>query len=150
LNAALLRRAIGPRYATLTYATLAPDGRLRYSNAGHNPPLLLTANGITALTEGGPILGLFDDAQFPEASLTLAPGDTLLSFSDGLTDAVSPDGSDFGMDRLLTVAAENRTSEPAALLAQLLHTIEVFVGGAPPNDDVTVAVTRYTGPPQSC
>ncbi len=150
LNAALLRRAIGPRYATLTYATLTPDGRLTYSNAGHNPPLLLTAAGITTLTEGGPILGLFENAQFPEASISLEPGDTLISFSDGLTDAMAPDGSDFGMERLLTVAADHRTSEPAALLGRLLATIAEFVGGAAPNDDVTVAVTRYQRPPQSC
>jgi sigma-B regulation protein RsbU (phosphoserine phosphatase) len=143
LNTALCRRGIEPRFATLTYATLAADGRLTYSNAGHHPPLLLTATGVTGLTEGGPMLGVFDDAEFPEASIDLEAGDTLIAFSDGVTDAVAPDGSDFGMDRLLAVAAAHRADPPQALLARLLGTVQDFVGPAPPNDDVTVAVARY-------
>jgi steroid delta-isomerase-like uncharacterized protein len=143
LNTALCRRGIEPRFATLTYATIAPDGRLTYSNAGHHPPMLLTADGVTRLTEGGPMLGVFDDALFPEASVDLAFGDTLIAFSDGVTDAVAPDGSDFGMDRLLGVADAHRADSPAALLAHLLGTVQDFVGPAPPIDDVTVAVARY-------
>jgi steroid delta-isomerase-like uncharacterized protein len=143
LNLALCRRGIEPRFATLTYVTLAPDGRLAYSNAGHHPPLVLTRAGASHLTEGGPMLGVFDDASFPEASTTLAPGDTLIAFSDGVTEAVAPDGSDFGMDRLLSVAFANRTDPPDRLMARLLATVEEFVGPVPPQDDVTVAVARY-------
>jgi sigma-B regulation protein RsbU (phosphoserine phosphatase) len=89
------------------------------------------------------MLGVFDDALFPEASVDLAFGDTLIAFSDGVTDAVAPDGSDFGMDRLLGVADAHRADSPAALLAHLLGTVQDFVGPAPPIDDVTVAVARY-------
>ena len=143
LNTALCRRGIEPRFATLTYATLAPDGRLTYSNAGHQPPLLLTSEGVARLTEGGPMLGVFEEATFPEATLQLKSGDTLVAFSDGVTDAVAPDGSDFGMDRLLAVAAAHLADSPPDLMAQLLRTVQDFVGPAPPNDDVTVAVARY-------
>jgi len=143
LNAALCRRGIEPRFATLTYATIAPSGRLTYANAGHHPPLLLASTGVTRLTEGGPMLGLFQDAVFPEAALDLKTGDTLVAFSDGITDAVAPDGSDFGMDRLIAVAAAHGGDRPPTLLGHLLDTVEEFVGPTPPNDDVTVAVVRY-------
>lgn len=143
LNVALCRRGIEPRYATLTYATLAPDGTLAYANAGHQPPLLLSAAGVTRLVEGGPMLGLFEDARFPQAVVTLAPGDTLVAFSDGITDAVAPDGSDFGMERLLSVAAAHRRERPPQLLGRLLETVTAFAGPIPPNDDVTAAVVRY-------
>jgi sigma-B regulation protein RsbU (phosphoserine phosphatase) len=86
---------------------------------------------------------VFDDAAFPESSIDVAPGDTLIMFSDGVTDAVAPDGSDFGMDRLLAVAANHRADTPKTLMARLLGTVQDFVGPAPPIDDVTVAVTRY-------
>jgi steroid delta-isomerase-like uncharacterized protein len=143
LNVALCRRGIEPRYATLTYITLAPDGHLSYANAGHQPPLLLTSNRIERLLEGGPMLGIFENATFPEAGAALSPGDTVVAFSDGITDAVAPDGRDFGMERLLHVAGTHRDERPPALLARLLETVETFVGETPPNDDVTAAVVRY-------
>jgi steroid delta-isomerase-like uncharacterized protein len=96
VNRALCRRGIEPRFATLAYAVLEPDGRLTYSNAGHHPPLLLAQSGVTRLTAGGPMLGVFDDAVFPQASLTLEPGEGIVAFSDGVTDAPAPDGDDFG------------------------------------------------------
>ena len=89
------------------------------------------------------MLGLFEDATFPEATADLSAGDTLVAFSDGITDALAPDGSDFGMERLLHVAGTHRDARPQAVLARLLQTVETFVGTTPPNDDVTVAVVRY-------
>ncbi len=143
LNVALCGRGIDPRFATLVYGTLSADGRFTYSNAGHNPPLLLSTAGVTWLTEGGPMLGAFGDAAFPQAVVPLAPGDTIVAFSDGVTDALAPDGSDFGMERLLATAAAHRTDTPARLLESLLATVKEFCGPVPPTDDVTVAVVRY-------
>ena len=98
---------------------------------------------MTVLTEGGPLLGAFDEAEFPEASIALVPGDTLIAFSDGVIDAVAPDGGDFGMERLLAAAMDSRVESPHELMTRLLATVQDFVGPAPPNDDVTVAVARY-------
>ena len=143
VNQTLCRRGIEPRFATLAYGMLAPDGRLTYSNAGHNPPLLLTASGTKRLTEGGPMLGVFPDASFPEETIMLSPGDSVVVFSDGVTDALAPDGDDFGIDRLLECAASYRLARPADLLSHLFATVKDFVGSAPPSDDVTIAVIRY-------
>lgn len=145
VNRALCRRGIEPRFATLAYAVLSPDGRLTYSNAGHNPPLLLSRTGVTRLTAGGPMLGVFEDAVFPQATLTLEPGDGLVTFSDGVTDAVAPDGDDFGTDRLMASAADARFSPPREILARLFETVHEFCGTAPPVDDVTMAVLRFAG-----
>jgi steroid delta-isomerase-like uncharacterized protein len=144
VNRALCRRGIEPRFATLAYAVLSPDGRLTYSNAGHNPPLLLTASGVERLTIGGPMLGVFDDAEFPQATLTIDAGDSLVMFSDGVTDAIAPDGGDFGMDRLVACARAAHASTPADVLARLVDTVRDFCGPAPLVDDVTIAVATLT------
>jgi sigma-B regulation protein RsbU (phosphoserine phosphatase) len=149
VNRALCRRGIEPRFATLAYAVLSPDGRLTYSNAGHNPPLLLTAAGIERLTVGGPMLGVFDDAEFPQATLTIGAGDSLVMFSDGVTDAIAPDGGDFGMDRLMTCARAAHASAPADILTRLLDTVRDFCGPVPPVDDVTIAVAALRRGAQS-
>ena len=143
VNQVLCRRGIEPRFATLAYGVLTPDGRLTHANAGHNPPLLLARSGVSRLTAGGPMLGVFPDAAFPEESVVLAPGDSLVTFSDGVTDALAPDGDDFGIDRLLQSAAAHRGDRPARLLAGLFATVKEFCGSAPPSDDVTMAVMRY-------
>jgi sigma-B regulation protein RsbU (phosphoserine phosphatase) len=145
VNRALYRRGIEPRFATLAYAVLTPDGRLTYSNAGHNPPLLLTQSGVARLTVGGPMLGVFERAEFPQATHQLEPGDGLVAFSDGVTDAVAANGDDFGTERLIASAAQTRSSGPDQILAGLFETVREFCGSTAPVDDVTMAVLRFTG-----
>jgi len=91
------------------------------------------------------MLGVFENADFPQATVTLAPGDSLVAFSDGVTDAVAPDGDDFGTERLVAGAAEAWTSAPAEILARLFEIVRGFCGPVPPDDDVTMAVLRFTG-----
>lgn len=143
VNRALCQRGIEPRFATLAYAVLSRDGRLTYSNAGHNPPLLLSAAGVTRLTAGGPMLGVFEDAEFPQETIRLERGDGIIAFSDGVTDAVAPDGDDFGTERLVDRARAARLAPPRQILEELFATIREFVGTAPPTDDVTIAVVKF-------
>lgn len=146
LNRALHARGVQPKYATLVYGVLTPGGTFTYSNAGHQPPLLVTAGGATLLDVGGPILGVFEAASFPEASVLLAPGDRVVAFSDGVTDATAPSGMEFGMSRLLETVAAGRTAGTAeALLASLLGSVQRFSGTLPATDDVTIAVVEYRG-----
>jgi steroid delta-isomerase-like uncharacterized protein len=143
LNQALCGRGIEPRYATIVYAVIYPDGRLTCSNAGHHPPLLLSGGRVHRLTTGGPLLGVFEQADFPEETWALAPGDSLVAFSDGVTDAVAPDGDDFGLERLIQTADQSRDMDPHTLLDRLIGTVREFCGPVPPTDDVTIAVARY-------
>jgi serine phosphatase RsbU (regulator of sigma subunit) len=143
INRRLLARDLGAKYATLVYAVLLASGRLIYCNAGHNPPVLLTAGGAERLTIGGPILGGFADATFTDGCLQLDAGDTLVMFTDGVTEARNAAGDEFGEDGLLARVAAGLGLEPAAVVERVLAGVRDFCATTEQYDDVTVAVTRF-------
>ena len=145
LNRALFRRGVEPRYATFFYGVLDPDGRFTYSNAGHPPPLLIDASDVRPLTEGGSVLGVFEPTTYPTATVQLAPGDTVVCYSDGVTDAESPDGEPFGQDRMIAAAHSFGRGSPDALVEHLLSALRSFSATTSPGDDATMAVLRYGG-----
>lgn len=145
LNHGLCRRGIQGRFLTAFYGILHRDGSLVYANAGHNGPLLITATGVRRLETGGMILGLFEQASFEEEMLTLAPGDVIVAFSDGVSEAMNEAGEEYWDDRLVAAVAATRDRSPQALLAALLADVRSFCGRATPNDDVTMVVVRYEG-----
>jgi serine phosphatase RsbU (regulator of sigma subunit)/pSer/pThr/pTyr-binding forkhead associated (FHA) protein len=148
VNRALIRRAIQSRFATVMYGMLAPDGRLVYSNAGHNPPILIGRTGMRRLEVGGLILGLFPHATYEEDTIQLENGDTLVVFSDGVTEALNAAEEEFGEERLLACVDEHRACAPEAILAEILASVRTFAASAVQNDDVTALVLRYrTGAP---
>ena len=143
INRTLVRRAIQARFVTVMYGVLDADGRLTYCNAGHNPPILIGRNGVRRLDTGGLILGLFPQASYDEETLQLEDGDTLVVFSDGVTEALNAAGDEFGEERLLPCVDEQRSSAPGVLLDRILATVKTFASGAAQNDDVTALVLRY-------
>jgi sigma-B regulation protein RsbU (phosphoserine phosphatase) len=147
INEGLLRRSTQSRFVTLVYGRLAPDGRLTYSNGGHNPPMLVRADGVQRLETGGTILGLFPHATHAEETLTLAPGETLVVFSDGVTEALSAAGEEFGETRVLACLETHRQQPPAELLDALLAAVRAFSVGASQHDDVTALILRYQPDP---
>src|SRR5437764_5243454 len=120
LNLGLFRRAIESRFLTSFYGMLAPDGSLTYCNAGHNAPLLVSKTGIRRLETGGVVLGLFDSAQFEEETVRLEPGDLIVLFSDGVTEAMNPESEEFTDDRLIACANAHRGEPPQQVLDALL------------------------------
>ncbi len=144
VNKALLRRAIESRFATLVYGLLSPDGSLTTSNAGHNPTFLFRGDGrLERLDKGGLMVGAFDFAAYEEDRAALRPGDTLVLYSDGATDATSPSGEQFGEERFLAALATAHRETPDDLVARLVREIGAFADGEPPADDVTLLVVRY-------
>ena len=143
INRTLVRRAIQARFVTVMYGVLDADGRLTYCNAGHNPPVLVGRNGVRRLDTGGLILGLFPQATYEEETLQLEEGDTLVVFSDGVTEALNAAGDEFGEERLLPCVDEHRGSPTGVLLDRILATVKAFAAGAAQNDDVTALVLRY-------
>jgi sigma-B regulation protein RsbU (phosphoserine phosphatase) len=143
VNLALYKRGIESRFVTLMYGSLEPDGRLTYCNAGHNPPLVVGAGGVRRLEVGGPIVGLFPTAVFQEETVVLAPGDWLIVFSDGVSEAMSVSGEEYGEERILAVAAKQTSVAPSDLLQAIFADVRVFTKGAAQSDDITALVLRY-------
>ena len=88
------------------------------------------------------MLGVFEDATFPSDTLELAPGDSLIFYSDGVTDALAPDGRELGLDRLIAAIAAHATARPTALVSGVLSVVRQFVGSAASVDDATIAVLK--------
>ncbi len=145
VNIALIRRAIESRFATALYAVIGSKGELTYCNAGHNPPMVFGKNGVERLEKGGLILGLFEHATFEEGTATLYPGDLLVAFSDGVTEALSTEGEEYGEQRLLDCVQANREKSVAELLDSIFASVREFTAGAVQSDDVTALVLRYDG-----
>jgi len=121
----------------------ATSGKVVFTNAGHNPPLVVRAKGgYQALEGGGMILGILPMAQYQESEIILEQGDVLVLFSDGVTEAVDPEDHDFGEERLAKLVASMR-DRPAAEIVQEVHrAVHAFTQGAPPADDITVVIAR--------
>ena len=118
-------------------------GELVFTNAGHNPPVLVRAKGgFELLAGGGMILGILPMAEYTEVRAKMEPGDTLVLFSDGVTEAVNPSDEDFGEQRLAELVASLR-GRPAREIVEAVHAeVARFTQGAPPADDITVVVAR--------
>ncbi len=145
LNQSLVRRGIPGRFLTAFYAILAADGSLLFSNAGHNAPLLVSPTGVRRLETGGTVLGLFEHATFEEESVALAPGDVIVAFSDGVSEAMNEAAEEYTDERLIAAVHANRGRPPEELLEALLADVHRFCGRATPSDDVTMVVVRYEG-----
>jgi phosphoserine phosphatase RsbU/P len=121
-------------------------GELVFANAGHNPPLLLRADSrVEWLDAGGCPLGIIPMMKYDEARERLGPGDVLVVFSDGVTDAMNPQGNEFGEARLAEVVSEHRAESSAEILDAVNHAITNWTAGTPLPDDLTLLVARRTG-----
>jgi sigma-B regulation protein RsbU (phosphoserine phosphatase) len=145
LNHGLFRRAIESRFLTTFYGMLSPAGALTYCNAGHNPPLLVSPSGIRRLETGGVVLGLFDHAAFDQDTVVLRPGDYLVAFSDGVTEALNPAGEEFTDERLVETVKAHQGKPPQEVLDALLAEVRTFCADATQSDDVTVVMVRFNG-----
>ena len=143
VNLALYRRGIESRFVTLMYGALYPDGRLQYCNAGHNPPLVVGPTDFRRLECGGPIVGLFEGASYEEETVSLTTGDWLIVYSDGVSEALSAEGEEYGESRILAVVRKNIDMEPQALLDSLFADVRDFARGAAQSDDITAMVLRF-------
>jgi serine phosphatase RsbU (regulator of sigma subunit)/pSer/pThr/pTyr-binding forkhead associated (FHA) protein len=132
------------RYVTAFIAALDPgSGRLSYTNAGHNAGLLFRADGsVQRLEANGTPLGLFPVVEYERVETTLARGELLLLYTDGITEASNPGGEEFGLERLQSTVARY-TREPLVAIAVAIETaVEVFADGTPFGDDRTMVLLR--------
>ncbi len=110
---------------------------------GHNPPILVRASGEAQMLEGGgPVLGVLSMAPYSEQSANLAPGDLLVLYSDGVTEANNPNYDEFGEERFVRVLSENRTRPAREIVDAVTAALKEFTAGAPQADDITLLVAK--------
>lgn len=143
INQFIVERTSPERYATFFVGLIAPDGKMSYVNAGHNPALLLRGEETLRLSGGGLPLGLFPDREYELQECQLQPGDFLACFSDGVTEANDPNENEFGEDRLIEVVRGQATEPARAVSRKVLDAIESFAAGAAQHDDLTLMLLRY-------
>jgi len=132
-------------FVTLVYALFNPDtGSLTYSIAGHDPPLLVDAGGtVTELPmTKGVALGIAPDVVYTQETVTLAPGDTVILFTDGVTEAMNPDNQQFEMKRLSEVFEGSPPVSASEANTAVFERVREFAGDAPQSDDITCLVLR--------
>jgi len=142
----LLHEALASnRYATFFYGQYDPESRLlTYVNAGHNPPMLFhPCDGVcqvSRLEASGTVVGLLDDAAYRQTSLAIAPGDMLIAFTDGVSEAMNSAEEEWGEERLIQTVQECVGLPPAEAIARIMRAADSFVAGARQNDDMTLVV----------
>jgi len=130
-------------FVTLVYGVLDPTRRtFTYVNAGHNPPLLYTDQAFTMLPAGGPALGVLKDSPWQQHELILHPGDTLLLYTDGVTEATNKARQQLGSGQLRACLQEGRSWSAQTLLDAVLAEVARFMDGTPLADDLTLMVVR--------
>ena len=138
----------GNRFLTLVTATVAADGRMRIANAGHCEPILLRADGkVETLPAQGPVLGILAKATWGVREVMLAPGDTLLLYSDGVSESAAPDGSEFDVEGISQALVRHARRPLAEQVAGVLDGAAAFRAGRAPADDVTMLALRYRESP---
>jgi sigma-B regulation protein RsbU (phosphoserine phosphatase) len=135
----------GNRHATLACGRAASDGRVEIANAGHNPALHVSEQGIFSVPAGGLPLGLFCGSPYTTSVLHMAAGDTLLLYTDGISEARNRAGEEFGAERLARAALARRTAPALELIQGCLDDLAAFRAGVPAHDDMTLLALRRAG-----
>lgn len=144
VNRLLCRNIASGKFVTFCYAVIDTSARaISFANAGHFPPVLMRANGrIERLAPTGLVLGIASDWSYDTSGVTIAAGDRLVCFTDGITEALSPSGDDFGDDRLIETMRAHRTGTADALASAIAGAVARWTGGGT-QDDATLIVVAF-------
>ena len=132
-------------FVTMFYAELdCRSGRLLYSSAGHNPPILLRNGTIKQLELGGTPLALFEDADYELHEVGLVTSDTVVMYTDGVTEALNDQWEQFGTERLEAVVKQHSKASSEELAEHILEAVRQFTSGVAQSDDITLLILRRT------
>ena len=130
-------------FVTAVYGALNPvTGEFVYANAGHNPPLWLHAGAVEKLTRTGVALGVVEFAEMTERCITIAPGDLLMFYTDGITEAFSAEGEVYGEERLIDVLERVVLEPSAGIIDQIDKEVNMFIKDYPVSDDITLIALK--------
>jgi sigma-B regulation protein RsbU (phosphoserine phosphatase) len=147
INRLVYEASSSNRYATFFYGQYDPaEGRFDYVNAGHNPPMLFRGAGenatVSRLEANGTVIGLLESAHYEQGSVRLSPGDVLIAFTDGISEAMNLDDEEWGEDRLIEAVRNCQVLSAQQLLECIFDAATRFAGTAPQHDDMTLVVVR--------
>ena len=118
-------------------------GKVAFANAGHNPPIVVRTSGeVEMLDGGGPVLGVLAIAPYSEQQAQLGPGDLLVVYSDGVTEAANMAEEEYGEERLIEVLKRRRTDSSDTIVSAVMESVNRFTSGAPQADDITLVVAK--------
>jgi serine phosphatase RsbU (regulator of sigma subunit) len=145
-NDHLFRNTSLERFSTLFLGILDPaSSELNYSNAGHNLPFIVRASGdVTRLEMGNLVLGVEEEVEYSEYLVKLDPGDTLVVFSDGISEAINPEEEEFGDETLPEIVMNNKNLTAMQLIDKVIGDVFDHAGKAPQRDDMTMVVIKRT------
>jgi sigma-B regulation protein RsbU (phosphoserine phosphatase) len=144
-NELILKDSHADFFISAIYIVLDPEsGRMQYANAGHSRPLLLQSHSgkVIELRSDGIILGALEEVIIEEKEYVVAPGDTLLLFTDGISEASDAEGNLFGKERLEKLLIDNYRQPAESIAEAVLQVLDEFVGRTPQSDDLTIMVLR--------
>jgi sigma-B regulation protein RsbU (phosphoserine phosphatase) len=143
-NRLLYESTAAEKYATVFYGILDTEShRFRYCNGGHEHPLLVAPSGkVVELVTGGVALGLLESFPYEEAEVSFMPGGLLVMYSDGVTEAMTASGEQFGRAKLEGVVAEERSATLQGLGEKIVGAVRAHAGAAPQSDDITLVAVR--------
>lgn len=143
VNRLVYEASASNRYATFFFAAFDPLTRkLDCVNAGHNPPVLLRNGQVIRLETGGPVVGLLPFAPYVEQTLTLEPGDLLVLYTDGISEAMTTADDEWGEERMIAAASAVRKLPAEEILRTLFAAADAFTAGAPQHDDMTLLILK--------
>jgi sigma-B regulation protein RsbU (phosphoserine phosphatase) len=143
-NRMLIENKISSHYATMVCGRAGTDGRIELGNAGHCPPLVLRSGGAEEVSGSGLPIGLFGGRSYTVSEVTLDPGETLVLYTDGLTEAADPSGAEFGAERLRALLEGRHADDSRATAEAVLDEAARHRAGTPPFDDITLLLLRRT------
>lgn len=144
-NRYLIDNKISSHYATMVCGRARPDGQVELSNAGHPKPLAVRQQGVEEVPSSGLPIGLFGGRTYTVSRMSLAPGEALFLYTDGLTEASGAEGMEYGMERLSHVLGEHAGGTPGALVAACMRDVAAYRSDEGRFDDLTIVVVRRAG-----
>ncbi len=142
-NRIFAESTLANQYATLILGKMNPNGEIEMCNAGHLPPIIVGGERSVELDSTGLPLGMFSDSSFVSSGVKLISGETLLLFTDGVTEANDAAGAEFGTDRLRASINGSAAGHPTDLLQTCVNAVAAFRNGALRNDDLTMLALKY-------
>jgi len=145
-NNLLHARTEPTKFVTLFLGILNSEiNEICFSNAGHDPPFHLSNDKINYLKTGGMLLGTFPDSQYEQEKIIMRPGELLILFSDGITEAMNKDNKEFGEEKLRDIISDYKNADPELIIDKIISEVEKHSGSTPQSDDMTLMIIKKEG-----